>query len=53
MIDNLNWSILKHLQANARMSNSEIGRRVGGGPCLLIPRPIPTGGGGGRCGETA
>ena len=29
MIDNLNWNILKHLQANARMSNSEIGRRVG------------------------
>lgn len=29
MIDNLNWNILKHLQANARLSNSEIGRRVG------------------------
>ena len=29
MIDKLNWNILKHLQANARMSNSEIGRRVG------------------------
>lgn len=28
-IDTLNWKILKCLQQNARMSNSEIGRRVG------------------------
>ena len=28
-MDNLNWKILKCLQANARMSNAEIGRRVG------------------------
>lgn len=28
-IDNLNWKILKCLQQNARMSNAEIGRRVG------------------------
>ena len=28
-IDNLNWKILKCLQENARMSNAEIGRRVG------------------------
>ena len=28
-IDNLNWKILKCLQDNARMSNAEIGRRVG------------------------
>jgi len=28
-MDNLNWSILKELQSNARISNSEIGRRVG------------------------
>ncbi|APY09133.1 ArsR family transcriptional regulator [Winogradskyella sp. J14-2] len=28
-IDNLNWRILKCLQQNARMSNAEIGRRVG------------------------
>ena len=28
-IDNLNWKILKCLQVNARMSNAEIGRRVG------------------------
>ncbi|MDB9755805.1 Lrp/AsnC family transcriptional regulator [Winogradskyella sp.] len=28
-IDNLNWKILKCLQLNARMSNAEIGRRVG------------------------
>lgn len=28
-IDNLNWKILKCLQENARMSNTEIGRRVG------------------------
>lgn len=28
-MDKLNWSILKELQANARISNSEIGRRVG------------------------
>ncbi|WP_299362651.1 Lrp/AsnC family transcriptional regulator [Winogradskyella sp.] len=28
-IDNLNWKILKCLQKNARMSNAEIGRRVG------------------------
>ncbi len=29
MIDNLNWKILKCLQQNARLSNAEIGRRVG------------------------
>jgi Lrp/AsnC family leucine-responsive transcriptional regulator len=28
-IDNLNWKILRCLQQNARMSNTEIGRRVG------------------------
>ena len=28
-IDSLNWKILKCLQDNARMSNAEIGRRVG------------------------
>lgn len=28
-IDTLNWKILQLLQQNARMSNSEIGRRVG------------------------
>ncbi len=28
-IDNLNWKILRCLQENARMSNAEIGRRVG------------------------
>ncbi|ARV09054.1 ArsR family transcriptional regulator [Winogradskyella sp. PC-19] len=28
-IDSLNWQILKCLQENARMNNSEIGRRVG------------------------
>ena len=28
-IDNLNWKILKCLQENARMSNVEIGKRVG------------------------
>lgn len=28
-IDALNWKILKHLQQNARVSNSEIGRQVG------------------------
>lgn len=28
-IDALNWQILNFLQANARMSNAEIGRRVG------------------------
>lgn len=28
-VDNLNWKILKCLQQNARMSNAEIGRRVG------------------------
>ncbi|GGW65853.1 Lrp/AsnC family leucine-responsive transcriptional regulator [Winogradskyella epiphytica] len=28
-IDSLNWKILKCLQENARMSNAEIGRRVG------------------------
>lgn len=28
-IDNLNWKILKCLQENARLSNAEIGRRVG------------------------
>ena len=28
-VDNLNWKILKCLQENARMSNSEISRRVG------------------------
>ncbi len=28
-IDALNWKILKHLQQNARLSNAEIGRRVG------------------------
>ena len=28
-MDNLNWKILKHLQENARLSNAEIGRRVG------------------------
>ena len=28
-IDSLNWHILKCLQENARMSNAEIGRRVG------------------------
>ncbi|RCW92073.1 Lrp/AsnC family transcriptional regulator [Winogradskyella arenosi] len=28
-IDTLNWKILKCLQQNARMSNAEIGRRVG------------------------
>lgn len=29
IIDKLNWTILKHLQTNARLSNAEIGRRVG------------------------
>ncbi len=28
-VDSLNWKILKCLQQNARMSNAEIGRRVG------------------------
>ncbi len=28
-LDNLNWKILKCLQSNARLSNAEIGRRVG------------------------
>lgn len=28
-MDNLNWRILKCLQENSRMSNAEIGRRVG------------------------
>lgn len=28
-IDSLNWNILKCLQENARLSNAEIGRRVG------------------------
>jgi Lrp/AsnC family leucine-responsive transcriptional regulator len=28
-IDSLNWNILNCLQANARMSNAEIGRRIG------------------------
>ena len=28
-IDSLNWQILKCLQENARMTNAEIGRRVG------------------------
>ncbi|NNC45251.1 MAG: Lrp/AsnC family transcriptional regulator, partial [Winogradskyella sp.] len=28
-VDSLNWKILKCLQENARMSNAEIGRRVG------------------------
>jgi Lrp/AsnC family leucine-responsive transcriptional regulator len=28
-IDSLNWNILNYLQENARMSNAEIGRRVG------------------------
>ncbi|MFC7358386.1 Lrp/AsnC family transcriptional regulator [Jejudonia soesokkakensis] len=28
-VDSLNWKILKCLQQNARMSNSEIGRQVG------------------------
>ncbi len=28
-MDSLNWNILKCLQQNARMSNAEIGRRVG------------------------
>ncbi|RNC86745.1 MAG: Lrp/AsnC family transcriptional regulator [Winogradskyella sp.] len=28
-IDSLNWNILKCLQENSRMSNAEIGRRVG------------------------
>ena len=28
-LDSLNWKILQHIQQNARMSNSEIGRRVG------------------------
>ncbi|MEL4307793.1 Lrp/AsnC family transcriptional regulator [Joostella sp. CR20] len=28
-IDNLNWSILKLLQQNARFTNAEIGRKVG------------------------
>jgi Lrp/AsnC family leucine-responsive transcriptional regulator len=28
-MDSLNWKILKCLQQNARMSNAEIGRRVG------------------------
>ena len=28
-IDSLNWNILNYLQQNARMSNAEIGRRVG------------------------
>ena len=28
-MDNLNWKILKCLQENARLSNTEIGRRVG------------------------
>jgi len=28
-MDNLNWEILKCLQQNSRMSNAEIGRRVG------------------------
>jgi Lrp/AsnC family leucine-responsive transcriptional regulator len=29
LIDRLNWKILECLQANARMSNAEIGRKVG------------------------
>ncbi|WP_045468565.1 Lrp/AsnC family transcriptional regulator [Winogradskyella sp. PG-2] len=29
IMDDLNWKILKCLQQNARMSNAEIGRRVG------------------------
>ncbi len=28
-LDSINWKILKHLQENARVSNSEIGRQVG------------------------
>lgn len=28
-LDTLNWKILQHLQQNARVSNSEIGRNVG------------------------
>ena len=28
-LDNLNWNILKCLQQNARLTNAEIGRRVG------------------------
>ncbi len=28
-LDSLNWKILQHLQHNARVSNSEIGRKVG------------------------
>ena len=28
-MDGLNWEILRLLQQNARMSNAEIGRRVG------------------------
>jgi Lrp/AsnC family leucine-responsive transcriptional regulator len=28
-IDTINWNILNCLQENARMSNAEIGRRVG------------------------
>ena len=28
-VDSLNWKILKCLQGNARMTNAEIGRRVG------------------------
>lgn len=28
-LDTLNWKILQHLQQNARIPNSEIGRRVG------------------------
>ncbi|MAZ71974.1 MAG: ArsR family transcriptional regulator [Flavobacteriaceae bacterium] len=28
-VDALNWKILQHLQQNARLSNSEIGRQVG------------------------
>jgi len=28
-IDSLNWNILNYLQENARLSNAEIGRRVG------------------------
>jgi len=29
VIDDLNWSILEELQKNARLSTTEIGRRVG------------------------
>ncbi len=44
-IDSLNWNILNCLQENARMSNAEIGRRVG----ISSPAVNGTGKENGRC----